>query len=68
MLLPRNYQVEGTIVDTRGKPVCGAQIHAVQLDHGANGFATDDRVADEQPSLAWAITDEAGRYRPSALP
>ena len=67
-LLPRNHQVEGTIVDTRGKPIRGVQVRAVQFNHDANGFATDYRVADEQPSLASAVTDEAGRYRLSSLP
>jgi RNA polymerase sigma factor (sigma-70 family) len=68
MLLPRNHQVEGTIVDTRGKPIRGVQIRAVQFNHDANGFATDYRVADEEPSLGWAVTDETGRYRLSSLP
>jgi len=62
-LLPRNHKVEGTIMDTRGKPIGGVQVRAVQFNHDANGFATDYRVADEEPSLGSGGTDEAGRYR-----
>jgi len=62
-LLPRNHQVEGTVVDARGKPIRGVQIRAVQITHDANGFATDYRDGDDEPSLAWADTDEAGRFR-----
>ena len=36
-LLSRNHQVEGTIVDTRGKPIGGVQIRAVQFSHEENG-------------------------------
>jgi RNA polymerase sigma factor (sigma-70 family) len=62
-MLPRNHHVEGTIVDTRGKPIRGVQIRAVQFNHEANGFATDYQHGSEEPSLGLAITDEAGRYR-----
>jgi len=68
MLLPRNHHVEGTIVDTRGKPIRGVQVRAVVFNHDANGFATDYRNADLEPSLGWAVTDETGRYRLSTLP
>jgi RNA polymerase sigma factor (sigma-70 family) len=66
-LLPRNHHVEGTIMDTRGKPIRGVQIRAVQFNHDANGFATDYPRGPEQPSLGSASTDETGRYR-LALP
>jgi protocatechuate 3,4-dioxygenase beta subunit len=62
-LLPRNHQVEGTIVDVRGKPIRGVQVRAFQFNHEANGFATDHRIANEEPALGAAITDDAGRYR-----
>ncbi len=62
-LLPRNHQVEGTVVDTRGKPVRGVQVRAVAFNHEANGFATDYPDGDKPASLAWAVTDETGRYR-----
>ena len=62
-LLPRNHHVEGTIVDIRGKPIHGVQVRAVQFNHDANGFAMDYPRGDEEPSLASAVTDEAGRYR-----
>ena len=63
ILLSRNHEVEGTIVDIRGKPIRGAQVRAVQFNHAANGFATDYPRGDEDPSLASAVTDETGRYR-----
>jgi protocatechuate 3,4-dioxygenase beta subunit len=62
-LLSRNHQVDGTVVDARGKPIRGVQVRAVQFNHDANGFATDYARADERPSLASAVTDEVGRYR-----
>jgi Carboxypeptidase regulatory-like domain len=68
MLLPRNHQVEGTIVDSQGKPIKSAHVRAVQFSHDANGFAMDYRVADSEPTLASAVSDETGRYRLSSLP
>ena len=62
-LLPRNHQVEGTIVDTREKPIRGVLVRAVQFDHDANGFALDYPDGVTEPSLGSAVTDEAGRYR-----
>jgi RNA polymerase sigma factor (sigma-70 family) len=62
-LLSRNHPVEGTIVDTRGKPIRGVQVRAVQFDHLANGFARDHRQGDQAPSLASTVTDETGHYR-----
>ncbi len=50
-------------MDTRGKPIRGVQVRAVQFNHDANGFATDYPRGDEEPSLGSAVTDEAGRYR-----
>jgi RNA polymerase sigma-70 factor (ECF subfamily) len=46
-LLPLNHHVEGTIVDSRGKPIGGVLVRAVQLHHEANGFVTDHRRVDE---------------------
>jgi hypothetical protein len=68
MLLPRNHQVEGTIVDSQGKPIKSAHVRAVQFSHDANGFVMDYRVADKEPTLASAVSDETGRYRLSSLP
>ncbi|MGO9463028.1 MAG: sigma-70 family RNA polymerase sigma factor [Isosphaeraceae bacterium] len=62
-LLPRNHRVEGTVVDTHGKPIRGVQVRAVQFNHAANGFATDYPDGDKPPSLASAVTDLAGRYQ-----
>jgi hypothetical protein len=62
VLLPRNRQVEGSIRDTAGKPIRGAQVRVFQLHHEANGFATDHRGDQEEPLLGSAVTDETGRY------
>jgi hypothetical protein len=55
-------------VNTRGKPIRGVPIRAVQFSHDADGFVTDYRVTDEEPLLASAVSDEAGRYRLPSLP
>jgi RNA polymerase sigma factor (sigma-70 family) len=68
MLLPRIHQVEGIVVDTRGKPIRGAQVRAVQFNHDANGFRHDYPDGDQKPSLAWAVTDETGRFLLHSLP
>src|SRR5262249_47747704 len=61
--LSRHHQGEGTTVDARRKPIRGVQIRAVQFNHDANGFATDDRHGHEDAALGSAITDEVGHYR-----
>jgi RNA polymerase sigma factor (sigma-70 family) len=62
-LLSRNYQVEGTIVNTQGKQIGGVQVRAVQFNHEANGSTSGFRHGDEEPWLASGVTDKAGRYR-----
>ena len=62
-LLPRNHLVEGTILDSRGKPIGGGRVRMAQIRHEDNGVATDDRSDVENPSLGSAVTDDAGRYR-----
>jgi RNA polymerase sigma factor (sigma-70 family) len=62
-LLSRNHPVEGTVVDTRGNPIRGVLVWASQFDHDANRFAHGHPRGDGRPSLASAVTDEAGRYR-----
>ena len=66
-LLARNHQVEGTVVDTRGKPIRGVLVRAVQFNHDVNAFATDYPDGSKAARLATAVTDEAGRYQ-LALP
>ncbi len=61
--MQRNHHVEGTVLDTRGRPIRGVQVRAVQFNHEADGLATDYRDGDNPPSLASAVTDLAGRYR-----
>jgi RNA polymerase sigma factor (sigma-70 family) len=67
-LLPRNHQVDGVIVDTRGLPIQGAQVRVDYLNHDANGFAADSRDGDRQLGLAGAVTDRNGHYQLSSLP
>ncbi len=56
MLLPLNHRVEGSIQDTRGRPIRGVQIRVIQLLHDANnGFGRG-------PSIGPAFTDGAGRF------
>ncbi len=62
-ILPRNHRVEGTIVDTRGTPIAGVRVRAVQFHHDTNGFATDYPSEGAEPRLAWAVTDSGGHYR-----
>ena len=59
-LLPRNHQVEGTIVDTRGKPIRGVQVRASSSITTRTVIATDYRRGDEEPSLASAVTETRG--------
>ena len=67
-LLPRNHQVEGSIVDARGKPIGGVQVRAILFSHAANGGCSDNREENEEPSLASAVTDKNGRFRVTSLP
>ena len=62
-LLARNHRVEGTIVDTRGRPIRGVQVRAVQFNHDDNGSVSDSQRGDGKSRLASAVTDEAGRYQ-----
>ena len=55
------------IVDTRGKPIAGAQVRAVQFNHDKNGFATGYGNTGEF-SLASTVSDETGHYRLTSLP
>ena len=62
VLLPLSHKVEGSVVDTQGKPIRGVQVRVFGLDHDANGFATDYRGDQEDALLGSTVTDEAGRY------
>jgi hypothetical protein len=62
-VLPLNHHAEGTIVDSRGKPIRGVLVRVMQLRHEANGFSSDPSWGEERASLGPSITDEAGRYR-----
>jgi RNA polymerase sigma factor (sigma-70 family) len=56
MLLPLNHRVEGSVVDSRGKPIPGVRIRPYQIEHEkTNGFRT-------VPPLSPSVTDEAGRF------
>ena len=66
-LVACKHQVEGTIVDTRGKPIGGVHVRAVVFNHDKNGLATNYSDADGF-SLASTVTDETGRYRLTSLP
>ncbi len=56
MLLPLNHRVEGTIRNSRGKPIPDVLVRAHQLSHEANNEFGNGT------SLRAAVTDEAGRY------
>ena len=62
VLLPLNHRVEGSIVDVRGKPIRGATVQVVQLDHDVNRFAMGYGTAPPEASLGSAVTDQAGKY------
>jgi RNA polymerase sigma factor (sigma-70 family) len=62
VLLPRNHQVEGSLVDLRGKPIRGAVVQVVVLDHDINRFATSYELLTEETNLGTAVTDDAGQY------
>jgi RNA polymerase sigma factor (sigma-70 family) len=62
VLLPRDHQVEGSVVDVRGNPIRGVAVQVVQLDHLENRFATSYGHVPAEASLGSAITDAAGRY------
>ena len=62
-LLARNHRVEGTIVDTRGRPIRGVQVRAVSFNHDDNGSMSDFPRDGGKSRLASAVTNEAGRYQ-----
>ena len=62
VLLPRDHQVEGSVVDVRGNPIRGVAVQVVQLDHLENRFATSYGHVPAEASLGSAVTDAAGRY------
>jgi hypothetical protein len=62
-LLPRDQQVEGSIVDARRKPIPGVRIRVVSLQHDENGAIGDDESNPDHSPLGSAISDEAGRFR-----
>lgn len=56
MLLPMNHRVEGSVVDTRGKPIRGVRIRPYQIEHEkTNGFGSP-------LNLPSAVTDDMGRF------
>ena len=67
-LMDRSHHVEGTLVDTRGKPIRGVHVRLIRFGH-VDGPATDQRLSFRgEPTLGSAVTDEAGRYRLSLRP
>ncbi len=48
-LLPRNHQVEGTVVDTRGKPISGVRVRAFQFNHESNGHLSRHNAMKSRP-------------------
>ena len=63
VLLPRNHQVEGSVVDVRGKPIRGVAVQVVQLDHVDNRMLTTYGQLPPEASLGSAVTDAAGRFK-----
>jgi protocatechuate 3,4-dioxygenase beta subunit len=63
MLLPRDHQVEGSVVDARGKPIPGVRIRVVSLQHEANGAIVNDGSDPDHSAIGPAVTDDAGRFR-----
>ena len=55
-LLPLNHRVEGSVVDSRGKPIRGVRISPDQIVH------EDTNGHRNFPSLSAAVTDEVGRF------
>ncbi len=56
MLLPLNHRVEGSVVDSRGKPIRDVRIRAHQIEHQKmNGYRT-------VPTIDPVVTDESGRF------
>ncbi len=62
VLLPRNHRVEGSIVDVRGKPIRGATVRVLQLNHDVNRSATGYGQTSAESAVGWAVTDQAGNY------
>ena len=62
ILLPRSHEVEGSIRDAVGKPIPGVQVRVRQLQHDANGSATDYQEDQKEAFAGSAVTDGAGKY------
>jgi protocatechuate 3,4-dioxygenase beta subunit len=62
VLLPRTHAVEGSVVDKSAKPIPGARIRVVFLDHEFNRAMFDFECSLQNELLGPVITDEAGRY------
>jgi protocatechuate 3,4-dioxygenase beta subunit len=61
-LLPLDHRVEGSIVDTAGKPVAGALVNVEHLTHLDNASASASVWRPESSELGSAVTDDRGRY------
>ena len=62
VLLPGNHRVEGSIVDVRGKPIPGATVQVLQLNHDVNRSGTGYGQVSAESAVGSALTDQAGRY------
>lgn len=62
VLLPRNHRVEGSIVDVRGKPIRGATVQVLQLNHDVNRSGTGDGQVSAESAVGSAVTNQAGNY------
>jgi 5-hydroxyisourate hydrolase-like protein (transthyretin family) len=62
VLLPQTHTVEGSVVDKSGKPIRGARIRVVFVEHKTNRAMFDFAFSLQDGLLASAVTDDAGRY------
>jgi protocatechuate 3,4-dioxygenase beta subunit len=61
-LLPLDHRIEGSVVDSSGKPIHGVRIQVEQIRNPKNEWAHSSHMDADASRLGSALTDDTGRY------